>query len=644
MQIQDPINPNSLPMGANVVGDKSGVTFRCWAPRAKAVYLRGSFDGWTNGWNVPPPKKAKLFRHGDYWVGFVPGAKDGDKYKFWVAGEGTTGWKRDPYAREFTHNWPHSDCIVRDPDRFVWNDQGYHPPAFNDLIIYQLHVGVYNGPDRERRVAKFFDLLGKLDYLAAMGINAVQLLPVVEFNNVRSLGYEGTDIFSPEMDYSVAPEKLSDYLPFVNGMRNRHGLPRLKTEDLDSQCDQLKVVVELFHLNEIAVLLDVVYNHAGSKVKDDPESLYFFDRAAGTDPNESLYFTNQDHTGPVWAIWRREVRQFLIDNAVFFIKEFHVDGFRYDQVSVIVSQNSHDGWKFCQDLTNTVRYVDPSAVQIAEYWNVDPYVVRYPEHGGAGFDACWHDGMRRSVREAVYSTSFGEQSSVDMERIKNNLWAPGFLNAWRAVQYVESHDEVYRGRGERVPHLANGSNTRSWYARSRSRAAAGLVMTSPGIPMLFMGQSFLEDKKWADDAANYPGLLLWWEGLDNGKDPHMGRFHRFMEELIWLRRNEPALRSETINAFHTNPDDRILAYHRWVPGVGRDVVVVVSLNDVSFAGYDLGFPHAGYWREIFNSDAYDDYSPRGNGGGVYAWWAARDGLNATARIVIPANSVVVFSR
>lgn len=644
MLILEPQNPTALAMGANVVADKSGVTFRCWAPRAKAVSLRGDFTGWTDGWATPPPQSARLFRHGDYWVGFVPGARDGDKYKFWVEGHGSTGWKRDPYARELTRNWPNSDCVVRDPDRYQWHDHDYRPPAFNDLIIYQLHVGVFYGPNRERRVATFFDLLSKLDYLKALGINAIKLLPMVEFMNPRSLGYEGTDIFSPEMDYTVARDQLADYLPMVNGLRSRHGLPAIDPQGLDSQCDQLKVVIELFHRNDIAVLLDVVYNHAGGKVKDDPESLYFFDRAAGTDPNDSLYFTDQDHTGPVWAIWKSEVRQLLIDNAVSFLKEYHVDGFRYDQVSVIVDQNANDGWKFCQDLTSTVRYVDPSAVQIAEYWGVDPHVVRFVEHGGAGFDACWHDGLRTSIRGAVHQASFGESSPVDLDRVSGQLWAPDFLNAWRAVQYVESHDEVYRGRGNRIPRLADAHNTRSWYARSRARVAAGMLLTAPGIPMLFMGQEFLEDKRWADDAANHAELLIWWEGLDGGKDLHMQRFHRYMEALVWLRRDEPALRSEGLNPFHTNSYDRVLAFQRWVANVGRDVVVVISLNDNVLGDYPLAFPQAGYWRERFNSDAYDDYAPRGNAGGVEAHWEPRDGLPATASVTIPPNCVLVFSR
>ena len=105
-------------------------------------------------------------------------------------------------------------------------------------------------------------------------------------------------------------------------------------------------------------------------------------------------------------------------------------------------------------------------------------------------------------------------------------------------------------------------------------------MLAPGIPMIFIGQSFLEDKQWADDAGTYPGLLLWWEGLDFGQDANMGRFHRFIEVLIRLRRGETALRNETLSVLHVHEENRILAFQRWLPEVGRDVVVVASLIEL----------------------------------------------------------------
>jgi hypothetical protein len=190
-------------------------------------------------------------------------------------------------------------------------------------------VGVFNGPDRPRRVCKFLDVLGKLDYLVALGINAILLLPIVEVASGRSLGYEGFDIFSPEMDYGAEPgPELRGYLGLVNGLRGRFDLPALKEDQLTAPGSQLKAVIELFHLHGVAVLLDVVYNHAGGQMKGQQESLWFFDRAAGTANNDSLYFTDQDHAGPVWAIWKREVRQFLIDNSTFFLQEYHLDSHR----------------------------------------------------------------------------------------------------------------------------------------------------------------------------------------------------------------------------------------------------------------------------------------------------------------------------
>lgn len=368
MPLPLPSDPDNVPMGANVVANGGGATFRCWAPRARTVAVHGDFNGWPTA--TPFAPTAQLTRRGDHWIGFAPGAKDGDAYKFFVEGAGTTGYKRDPWARELTRNG--SNCILRDPGRYRWHDQGFRPPAFGDLILYQLHVGVYHGPNRSSRVAKFLDLLRKLDYLRALGVNAVQLLPIAEWRNMRSLGYEGIDIFSPEMDYTLPADELEpDYLGLVNGLRARHGIPPLTAADLAPQSHQLKAVVELFHLNGIAVLLDLVYNHAGSPIKGDPESLWFFDRAAGTADLDSLYFSEKDWAGPMWAVYKPEVKQFLIDNAVFWLREYHADGFRYDETSAIVANYQDSGRVFCRHLSETVRATKPEAIQIGEFWMDD---------------------------------------------------------------------------------------------------------------------------------------------------------------------------------------------------------------------------------------------------------------------------------
>ncbi|HSJ04865.1 MAG TPA: alpha-amylase family glycosyl hydrolase [Verrucomicrobium sp.] len=643
------------PLGANLVA--GGATFRTWAPAAKEVYLVQNDSG-TEVPGVWTRNEADLLvkdSHG-CWGGFFPDVKDGDEYRFYVVGHGSEGFKRDPYARELKMNgYPHCNCIVRDPDEFVWHDAGYHPPAFSDLIVYQFHIGVFyakddNGKDiRQGRVCKILDVVDRIEYLADLGVNAVMPLPFQEYQGENSLGYNGTDLFSPEMDYAVGSAELPSYLARVNRLLTAKGQTPMTLAELAGQVSQFKTFIDLCHLYGIAVISDVVYNHAGGGFDD--QSMWFFDRQKYTSDNDSLYFTSEDHAGGrVFAFWKKEVRQFLIDNGKMLLEEYHLDGLRYDQVTVI---DHAGGWAFCQDLTNTLRFVKPGAVQIAEYWAWERWkgVARPPS--GMGFDVGYSDTLRDKLRATVGETTGGKQASVNMERVRDALMMtyrnPG---RWTVFQCIENHDLIddnHTGndRQPRVPKLADPNNTRSWYARSRSKVATGLLLTAPGVPMIFMGQEFLEDKQWTDWQGK-PQLLIWWAGLE-GKDKAMSDQHRFTRDLMWLRRKQPGLRGDGLNVFHVHNQNRVIAFHRWIPGTGKDVVVVASLNENTFYNhsYQIGFPGGGHWQEVFNSDIYDQYfnpQAQGNPGGVTAGGSGRDGLPASAGITLPANSILVFAR
>ena len=626
-------------MGGTLV--PGGATFRVWAPAARAVFVVGDFNNWTRDDN------ALLVQHPDgRWTGFFPNAADGMKYKFFVIGEGSQGHKRDPYARELTNKWPSPDCVLRAANSYPWQDWTWRTPPFNELIVYQLHVGTFFGPNRQTRPAKFLDVLDRIEYLADLGVNAIEPLPVVEYSTPRSLGYNGTDLFSPEMDYDVGPLEIDHYLPRVNRLLQQKGKAAVTKAVLSVPINQLKVLIDICHAYGLAVIFDVVYNHASSDLRDEQqdETIFFFDRQRRGDDNRSLYFTDQDHTGPVFAFWKEEVRQFLIDNAAFFVDEYHVDGFRYDQVTVVVQQNVSDGWRFCQNLTRSVRALDASAINVAEYWGPEPAVVRPVFEGGADFDANWHDGLRRSIRSVIAQAAGGRDAALDWQPVVDQLRAPGFRNAWRAVQYLESHDEVYRDRAPRIAALAGGGDGRSWYARSRSRVALGLLMIAPGIPMIFMGQEFLEDKRWADDPVHHPGTLIFWDGL--ATDKTMIDFHRFTRDLLWLGRHQPALSGESVATVLMDNIARVLVVHRWVEGLGRDLIAVFSLNESTMHGYRVPFPRGGEWFEIFNSDMYDHWvNPivAGNGGRIDANGPGLNGLSASASVVVPANSFLVFS-
>jgi 1,4-alpha-glucan branching enzyme len=653
MNVQSQVVDRTTPMGANLV--PGGATFRTWAPRARNVYLvsgdalNGSA---TPGWTPSPG--ARLQPLGDEtWAGFLAGAASGLHYMFWIEGEASSGLKRDPFARELTLDpaFPASYCVLRDPAAYPWHDAGWRPPEFRDLIIYQLHVGTWWAVDaagadlRTTRDGRFLDVATRLGYLRDLGVNAIQLLPIQEFETEFSEGYNGVDYFSPEGRYQAAVDAdLAWYRDRINSMLVTSNAQPLALEQLRPGVNQLKCLIDLAHLYGIAVIFDLVYNHAGGGFDD--KSLWFYDRFHDGDQNNSLYFTGQGWAGGlVFAYWNEHVRQFLIDNASSFITEYRIDGIRYDEVRVI-SDNRPSGFELCQDLTSTVRSIRPSAIQIAEYWDWDRALPVTPAPSGLGFDAALGDGLRDAVRGLLVQASQGESARLELEAVAGALSPPpGYDAPWRLVQCLENHDVTYLGHdgAARVAMLADPVDRRSWYARGRSRAAAALLFAAPGIPALFMGQEILEDKPWSDDERDHPGHLVWWDGI--AADPVMRDYLRFMRDLLALRRREPALSADGVRVSRVNNFDRVIVVHRWVAdgGAGHDILAVVNFAERPKFGYDIGLPRPGTWTELLNTDYYDRFpNPAvvGNGGAVHAGGAPLDGFAQSAAIVIPENGAL----
>ena len=651
---QTNIQPGT-PMGANLVAG-GGATFRVWAPRATAVYLNGVFQGIPRTGQTDDLLMAKNAQ--GYWSGFVSNATDGDLYHYFVVGVGSSGLKRDPYAREMAVDkpFPNCSCVIRSATAFPWHDQAFVTPDFSNMIVYQLHVGTYF-PASPGAASTFLDVIEKIEYMVSLGVNVLQPLPIDELETDPSMGYNGADYFSPDFPYVISGQSaLSGYLTTINRLLAQKGFPPMAVKDIVSAPAQLKAMVNLCHIYGIAVAFDVVYNHAGGFAGDD-QSLYFWDRAVNAgDNNQSLYFTDQDRgTGGLsFALWNNDVREFIINSALYYVNEFHVDGFRYDEISGLLSMNKESGFSFCRDLTSTLGFIKPRILQNAEYWPFEfsdypqpaPLVVTSTGSGGAGFNVLQHDGLRSSVRSAIGQASSGQNAKVNVDAIAGNLFPSGFAHGWQAVTCVENHDIVKIGQEPRIPTLADSSNSESWYARSRSRFATSLLLTAPGIPQIFMGQEFLEDKQWNWDpkaSAN----LIWWHGLDPGIDRARANHLQFTQDLIATRWKQPALRGDNVNAFHVHDLNRVIAFHRWLDGEGKDVIVVATLAESTWFNYAIGFPYPGPWVEIFNSDVYDNFvNPivAGNGGGITASGGPLHGFAASANIVIPANGVVVFAR
>jgi 1,4-alpha-glucan branching enzyme len=630
------------PMGATLID--GGVTMRFWAPAARRVHVCFDEDETVDD-------DHELSRTGEMWTGFFPGVGPERKYRFFVVGEGGSGFKRDPYARELElHGYPDCDALVVDPDGYPWHDDGWTPPRFTDLIVYQFHVGVFSAVDatgrdhRPHRTAKLLDAVQKVPYLASLGVTAVQPLPVVEFQGPWSLGYNGTDLFSPEMDYCVAPDHLPPYLEAVNALLSARGAGPLRAGQLAGQANQLKAFVDVCHRYGLGVIFDVVYNHAGGGL--DPQSLDYIDLPADPGPYNNAYFSAEGWAGGrVFAFHRPEVRAFLIDNATMFLDEYHADGLRFDEVSVI---DAKGGWGFCQEMTATLRTGKPSAALIAEYWGEHRGLAVRPAPDGMGFDLGYADTLRDAVRGVLAAAAAGAHGPIGLDRVAAALHRPaGFDHAWQAYHCLENHDLVLDSddhRAPRIARLAGGDDSRSWYARSRARVATGLLLTAPGTPMLFMGQEFLEDKLWSDSPGR-TDRLIWWDGAF-GENRVMADFLHCTRDLIALRRSLPALRAEPITVYPVDERNRVLAFQRWVPGKGHDVVVVLSLNESTLHGYQLGLPRAGRWREAFNSDGYDHFpnpSVAGNGGSVVADGPARHGFEQSAALTVPANGLLILT-
>jgi 1,4-alpha-glucan branching enzyme len=650
-------------MGANLVSG-GGATFRVWAPSASHVYVNGIFGGAVLSGQVD---SLLMQKDADgYWTGFLPNAADGDLYHFYVVGTGSQGYKRDPYARELaTDNpFPTSSCVIRSA-AYPWHDGDFVTPDFSNMVIYQLHVGTYF-PSSPGVASTFLDVIRKIPYLVTLGINVLQPLPVDEVETDPSMGYNGADYFSPDFPYVVtAPAALATYLVTINNLLAAKDFPPLTVADITAAPAQLKCLIDLCHLYGIAVAFDVVYNHAGGWHNppglDDDQSLYFFDRATPIpttdDPfghNESLYFTNANGGyvgGLAFALWKQDVSQFLINSASYYINEFHVDGLRYDEISMLLYLNASTGWHFCANLTDTVRFIKPRLLQNAEYWPNEysasrSQVIAPTSAGGAGFDAVQHDGLRVAIRGAIAQTSQGQSAAINFDAIAANLFPPDLTHSWQAITCVENHDVVNLGNDQRIPTLADSSAPKSWYARSRSRVATALLLTAPGIPQIFMGQEFLAPLQWHCDPTDLAHLLQW-NSLNPGVDPAMANHLRFTQDALRLRWDQPALRGENVSAFHIHNQNRMIAFQRWLDGSGQDVIVVATLAEQTWYDYAIGFPYPGEWLEIFNSDYYDNFpNPQvaGNGGAIMVNGPPLHGFNYSANITVPANGVVVFAR
>jgi 1,4-alpha-glucan branching enzyme len=580
-----------------------GATFRVWAPHAEAVTVTGDFCDWAE--DAHP-----LTAEGDgYWAADVAGVAEGATYRFLIrTADGETLSRIDPYARAVTNSVGDGIVVASKPV-----DDGFVPPAWNRMVIYEMHIGTFHRPDDPETPGGFVDAIAKLGHLKRLGVNAVQIMPAAEFAGDLSWGYNPAHIFAVESGYG-GPEGL-------------------------------RAFVKAAHEAGIAVILDVVYNHFGPSDLD----LWRFDGWSENDKG-GIYFYNDWKSDTPWGdtrpdYGRGEVRQFIRDNALFWLEEYGIDGLRMDMTLYVRSVKGdegdpgdalEDGWSLMRWINEEVAARFPGRITLAEDLRDHAAVTGAPEDGGAGFGAQWCPQFVHPIREILIAP---DDAQRHMGTVAHALSHHYNGDAFQRVVYTESHDEVANGKA-RVPHEIAPDDPGHWAAQKRATLGAALVMTAPGIPMLFQGQEFLQGA-WFDDAVpldwdlsvEYRGIVRLWRDLIRLRLDHAGVTAGLSGRGIEVRR--------------IDEEKKLVAYRRWdAGGPGDETVVVANFSAEPRAPYRIGLPAAGVWRLRLNTD-WAGYGPDFAGfesGDVEAEPVECDGLPFSAEVAVGAYSALVFSQ
>lgn len=436
----------NLDMGASVSG-ATGTFFRVWAPRARSLTVQ--LVSGKNSERVPLQQEQN-----GYFSGVASGVTAGDRYLYLIDnGQG----RPDPVSR-YQPEGVHGASQIVDPRLFTWHDRHWHGIRQEEYIIYELHVGTFS------REGTFDGVIPFLDYLVNLGITAVEIMPVAQCPGRRNWGYDGVYLFAPQ---------------------NSYGGP-----------DGLKRLVDACHVHGLAVILDVVYNHFGPEGNYSGELGHYLTDKYRTPWGDALNFD-----GPC----SDPVNEFFIANALYWIHEYHIDALRLDAVDWIFDLTAQH---FLQRLAGEVhRHGQLLGKQIylfAEHDANDARLVNSPEQGGYGIDAQWNDGFHHSLRTLLtgeatgYYQDFGRFSQLvkafDQGFVHTGEYSPfrGRRHGGPAPDAPTSRFVVFSQNHDQVGNRKCGDRLASAVSHDKLLLAAGTVLLSPYIPLLFMGEEYGE--------------------------------------------------------------------------------------------------------------------------------------------------------
>jgi len=585
-----------------------GAQFCVWAPFAEAVAVTGDFNNWAV--QGQPLQKGQ----DGCWYADVDGVEAGQEYKYLITREGKVLTRNDPRALQLTAT--EDSSVIVDPT-FEWGDDDYQLPPLQKTIIYELHVGTFMRHD-PALPGTFHDAMGKLDYLAELGVNVIEIMPCSAVWLDRWWGYTPDNIYAVDAAYGGRRA----FMEFVKAA----------------------------HQKGLGVILDVVYNHLS---KDQALDLWQFD-GWSKDGYGGIYFYNDERAHTPWGetrpdYGRPEVRKFITDNARMWLRDCHVDGLRVDATTFIRNfdetpwdhpeHDIPDGWKMLQEITTEARSARPNALLVAEDLQHNDWITKpTSDENGAGFVAQWEPSLSAILRDVLGQPI---DESRDLEKLRFPLTHNTNGNAFERVIFSESHDtDAGANGGKRLDEWIDAGDADGLYARRRAALAAALLLTLPGVPMLFQGQEFQEI-----------GAFTHYASLDWGKVDTDSGMVQLYRHLIALRKNQhnntAGLAGQHIDVFQLDNTAKLLAYHRWdKAGAGDDVVVVANFANQLRETREVSFPAAGTWWVRLNTD-WNGYGKDFTNVELKSVEAKADPDNAqhfVADITIAPYSVLIFSQ
>jgi len=595
----------------------TGTIFAVWAPNARRVSVVGDFNGWDGRCHP-----MRLHPGNGVWEIFVPGVGEGERYKFEILARSGVSLplKADPYAFAFELETPRTASVVTSLDGHAWGDDAWmaerarrHTLA-SPIAIYEVHLGSWaRVPEEGDRFLTYREIAARLaTYVRDLGYTHVELLPVTEHPFYGSWGYQTIGYFAPTRRYGSP----ADFMAFVDTL-HRHG---------------------------IGVILDWVPAH----FPRDPHGLVSFDGTHLYEHADPRLGEHPDWGTLVFNYGRREVANFLLTNALFWLDRYHVDGLRVDAVASMLyldysrkagewvpnrfgGRENLEAIAFLKRLNELVYARHPDVLTMAEESTAWPMVSRPTYAGGLGFGFKWNMGWMHDLLDYMH------RDPVHRAHHHNQLTF-GLLYAFQENFVLPlSHDEVVHGKSALLQKMPGDD----WQRCANLRAFFGFMYGHPGKKLLFMGGELGQTREWDHDRS------LDWHLLDAG--PYHRGLQRLVRDLNRTYRGEPALHELDFEPAGfdwidcNNWQQSVVAFLRRARDPADLVVVVSNFTPLVRRGYRVGVPGPGFYRELVNTDA-EAYggSGVGNQGGAWAEPIPWHGHPQSLALTLPPLATLVL--